>query len=64
MTDPFTVLSHALSDRYALDRQIGEGGMATVYPAQALNHKRPVAIKVLRPELAATIGSERFLREV
>jgi serine/threonine-protein kinase len=64
MTDPFTVLSHALSDRYALDRQIGEGGMATVYLAQDLKHKRPVAIKVLRPELAATIGSERFLREV
>src|SRR5690606_5391281 len=53
-----------LADRYRIDRVIGEGGMATVYLAEDLKHKRPVAVKVMRPELAATLGADRFLREV
>ncbi|MGE0351676.1 MAG: protein kinase [Gemmatimonadales bacterium] len=57
-------LTAALKDRYAVEREIGAGGMATVYRAEDLKHKRPVAIKVLRPELAASLGSERFLREI
>ncbi|MEO8032707.1 MAG: serine/threonine-protein kinase [Gemmatimonadota bacterium] len=54
----------ALQDRYRLDREIGAGGMAVVYLAQDLENQRPVAIKVLRPELAAALGPERFLREI
>jgi serine/threonine-protein kinase len=57
-------LSTALSDRYRLERELGQGGMATVYLAQDLKHDRKVAIKVLRPELAAVIGAERFLSEI
>ena len=53
-----------LADRYKVERVIGEGGMATVYLAEDLKHKRKVAVKVMRPELAATLGSDRFLREV
>jgi serine/threonine-protein kinase len=53
-----------LADRYRVDRVIGEGGMATVYLADDLKHKRKVALKVMRPELAATVGADRFLREV
>jgi TolB-like protein/tRNA A-37 threonylcarbamoyl transferase component Bud32/Tfp pilus assembly protein PilF len=53
-----------LADRYRVERVIGEGGMATVYLAEDLKHKRKVAVKVMRPELAATLGSDRFLREV
>src|SRR5690606_19569843 len=53
-----------LSDRYRLERELGQGGMATVYLAQDLRHDRQVAIKVLRPELAAVIGAERFLAEI
>ena len=64
MTDPIARLTAALHDRYTIERQAGEGGMATVYLAEDLKHRRPVAIKVLRPELAATVGSERFLREI
>ena len=64
MTEPFAALTSALRDRYVLDRKIGQGGMATVYLAEDVKHHRPVAIKVLRPELAATIGTERFLREI
>ena len=52
------------SDRYRVDRELGSGGMATVYLAQDLKHQRTVAIKVLRPELAASLGTERFLREI
>jgi eukaryotic-like serine/threonine-protein kinase len=58
------LLSDALRDRYALERELGRGGMATVYLAQDLKHGRPVALKVLHPELAATLGPERFLREI
>ena len=53
-----------LAERYRVDRVIGEGGMATVYLADDLKHKRKVALKVMRPELAATLGADRFLREV
>ena len=57
-------LSAAFGDRYTIDRVLGRGGMATVYVAQDLRHKRQVAIKVLRPDVAAAIGAERFLREI
>jgi Tol biopolymer transport system component len=57
-------LTTALSDRYRIERELGAGGMATVYLAQDLKHDREVAIKVLRPELAAVIGAERFLSEI
>ncbi|MDZ4388110.1 MAG: protein kinase [Gemmatimonadales bacterium] len=54
----------ALADRYKILRVLGEGGMATVYLAEDLKHKREVAVKVMRPELSQTLGAERFLREV
>jgi eukaryotic-like serine/threonine-protein kinase len=57
-------LQSALADRYRLDREAGAGGMATVYLAQDIRHDRRVALKVLRPELAAVIGAERFLAEI
>ena len=57
-------LQTALADRYRLEREIGAGGMATVYLANDLRHSRRVAVKVLRPELAAVIGAERFLAEI
>jgi eukaryotic-like serine/threonine-protein kinase len=57
-------LQSALSDRYRLDREVGAGGMATVYLAEDVRHDRRVAVKVLRPELAAVIGAERFLAEI
>src|SRR5688500_14948882 len=64
MTTTVEQLTRALADRYRVEREIGAGGMATVYLAHDLRHDRKVALKVLRPELAATLGSERFLREV
>ncbi|HWA57874.1 MAG TPA: serine/threonine-protein kinase [Gemmatimonadales bacterium] len=57
-------LAAALADRYRLERELGQGGMATVHLAHDIRHARPVAIKVLRPELAAIIGAERFLSEI
>ena len=57
-------LTAALSDRYQIEHELGAGGMATVYLAQDLKHDRKVALKVLRPELAAVIGAERFLAEI
>jgi serine/threonine protein kinase len=57
-------LAAALQDRYVLERELGHGGMATVYLARDLKHKRPVALKVLRPELAATVDADRFRREI
>jgi len=57
-------LETALRERYALERELGRGGMATVYLARDLKHERLVALKVLRPELAASLGAERFLREI
>src|SRR5947209_6247315 len=57
-------LTHALADRYHIERELGRGGMATVYLAHDLKHDRKVALKVLHPELAATLGPERFQREI
>ncbi len=57
-------LGEALADHYRIERELGAGGMATVYLAQDLKHDRKVAIKVLRPELAAVIGADRFLTEI
>jgi eukaryotic-like serine/threonine-protein kinase len=64
MTNQARGLTAALGDHYRLERELGQGGMATVYLAQDLKHDRKVAIKVLRPELAAVIGAERFLSEI
>ena len=57
-------LRASLADRYRIEEELGQGGMATVYLAHDLRHDRPVAVKVLRPELAAVIGAERFLTEI
>ncbi len=57
-------LKTALADRYAIQEELGAGGMATVYQAEDVKHHRKVAVKVLRPELAAALGPERFLREI
>jgi len=54
----------ALADRYRIERELEQGGMATVYLAEDLRHQRRVAIKVLRPELAAVLGAERFVQEI
>ena len=63
MTDT-SRLAAALAGRYAIERELGAGGMARVYLARDLKHDRPVALKVLRPELAAALGAERFLQEI
>jgi eukaryotic-like serine/threonine-protein kinase len=62
--DSHGALVAALADRYAFERELGRGGMATVYLATDLRHDRPVALKVLHPQLAASLGPERFLREI
>jgi eukaryotic-like serine/threonine-protein kinase len=64
MVDPLALLKIAVADRYAIERELGHGGMATVYLAQDLKHRRVVAVKLLRVELAGPIGPERFLREI
>ncbi len=64
MPDPVATFREALADRYAFERELGRGGMATVYLARDLRHDRPVALKVLHPELAASLGPERFQREI
>src|SRR5512145_3423505 len=64
MPATLTRLSTALADRYAVEREIGAGGMATVYLAEDLKHHRKVAIKVLKPELAAVLGADRFVQEI
>jgi len=64
MEDLLASLQTALADRYTIDRELGHGGMAFVFLALDLKHHRPVAIKVLRPELAQALGPERFLREI
>ena len=63
MTDPVARLNTALEGRYAIERELGEGGMATVFLADDLKHERKVALKVLKPELAAVVGAERFLAD-
>ncbi len=63
-TDNLSAITAALSGQYRVERELGAGGMATVYLAEDLKHRRKVAIKVLRPELAAVIGAERFVREI
>jgi tetratricopeptide (TPR) repeat protein/tRNA A-37 threonylcarbamoyl transferase component Bud32 len=62
--DLATRIAAALADRYRIERELGQGGMATVYLAEDLKHRRRVAVKVLRPELAESIGGARFLREI
>ena len=64
MPDTKALFVAALADRYRVERELGRGGMATVYLAHDLRHDRPIALKVLRPELAATLGPERFLQEI
>jgi serine/threonine-protein kinase len=64
MADVLERLKAALADRYTIERELGSGGMATVYLAEDLKHHRKVAVKVLRPELAAVLGAERFLKEI
>ena len=62
--DVLAQLGSALADRYAIERELGRGGMATVYLAHDLRHDRPIALKVVRPTLAASLGPERFLQEI
>ncbi len=64
LADDLACLQRTLAERYAVQRELGRGGMAAVYLAEDLKHHRPVAIKVLKPELAAALGPERFLREI
>ena len=64
MSDTQDRLAEALQDRYVIERELGAGGMATVYLAEDVKHHRQVAVKVLRPELAAILGGERFLKEI
>jgi len=64
MTEALDRLKSALADRYTIERELGGGGMATVYLAEDVKHKRKVAVKVLRPELAAALGTDRFVREI
>lgn len=65
MADPtLKALADALADRYRIEKEIGAGGMATVYLAEDIKHQRSVAVKVLNPQLAASVGAERFLREI
>jgi serine/threonine-protein kinase len=64
MADLLERLKIALADRYRIERELGAGGMATVYLAEDLKHKRKVAVKVLRPQLAAVLGADRLHREI
>ena len=64
MAAPLSSLTDALRDRYVVERELGHGGMATVYLVRDLKHDRLVALKVLHPELAHALGPERFLREI
>src|SRR6478609_12104507 len=64
MADLSAQLQSGLAGQYTLERELGRGGMATVFLAQDLKHRRPVALKLLLPELAASLGAERFHREI
>src|SRR5947207_5199666 len=64
LMDPVERLRTGLADRYEIDRELGRGGMASVYRARDRQHGRLVAIKILRPELAVSVGADRFLREI
>lgn len=64
MTLPLDRLRTALADRYRIERELGQRGMATVYLAEDIKHKRNVALKVLKPELVAVLGAERFVQEL
>lgn len=64
MSGPSERLAAALADRYRVEREPGQGGMATVYLAQDIRHRRKVALKVFWPDLAAVIGAEWFLKEI
>ena len=64
MSTQFDRIAAALADHFRLERELGQGGMATVYLAEDLKHKRQVAIKVLKPELAAVLGADRFIQEI
>jgi serine/threonine-protein kinase len=64
LSDTVVRLNAALQGRYLIESELGEGGMATVYLADDLKHERKVALKVLKPELAAVVGAERFLAEI
>ena len=64
MSDAITRLAGSLADRYRIERELGQGGMATVYLAHDIKHDRDVAIKVLHPDLGAALGGDRFLSEI
>src|SRR6058998_3555149 len=64
MTELVDRVRSVLADRYTIEREVGRGGMATVFLAQDQRHHRPVAVKVLHPQLAVSLGPDRFLREI
>ena len=64
MPDPIYQIQDALAGRYSIKRELGKGGMATVWLARDLRHDRFVALKVMRPDLASSVGAERFLHEI
>jgi serine/threonine-protein kinase len=64
VADLLSALTAALASRYRIERELGQGGMATVYLAEDVRHRRQVALKVLKPDLAHALGAERFLREI